>query len=186
MLAETQRKRFTTDEYHQITEAGILGENDRVELIEGEILEMAAIGSFHAACVGRLTRLFTKVFSDSLIVWVQNPIQISGYSEPEPDLALLKNRPDFYAENHPTPEDVYLIVEVADSSLAYDRGFKLPVYARSGIIEVWLVDLGNASVEAHSQPSTHGYKLIRKFWKGDALVLEAFPEVSFQVEDIIF
>ena len=185
MLAEMERKRFTTAEYHEMTAAGILGENDRVELIEGEILKMAAIGSFHAACVGRLTRLFTSVFSNRVIVWVQNPIRIGEYSEPEPDVALLKDRPDFYEANHPTPEDVYLIVEVADSSLGYDRGFKLPVYARSGVGEVWVVDLDAACVEAYSQPSKNGYKLIRRGYKGDALTLESFPDEFFNVDDIL-
>lgn len=185
MLAEMQRKRFTAEDYRQMTEAGILNENDRVELIEGEIVKMAAIGSVHAACVGRLTRLFTKAFSDRVITWVQNPIRIGDYSEPEPDVALLKNRVDFYAGGHPTPADVYLIVEVADSSLGYDRGFKLPVYARSGLGEVWVVDLDAACVEAYSQPSKNGYTLIRKYFGGDAPTLGAFPDASFRVDDIL-
>ena len=185
MLAERQRKRFTTAEYHQMTAAGILSENDRVELVEGEILRMAAMGSVHAACLGRLTRLFSNVFMDRVIVWVQNPIRIGEYSEPEPDVALLKNRADFYAEGHPTPEDVYLIVEAADSSIGYDRGFKLPVYARSGVREVWVVDLDAACVEAYSQPSKNGYKLIRRGYKGDSLALASFPDELFYVDDIL-
>ncbi len=185
MPAEARRRTFTTSKYHQMTEAGILDENDRVELIEGEIVEMAAIGSLHAACVNRLNHLFSRYFLDRAIVSVQNPITLNQHSEPEPDIAIVRMRPDFYAEHHPTPDDVHLIVEVADASLSYDRGFKLPVYARAGVREVWIVDIAESSVEAHSQPSAYGYKLIRKCWGGDALALEAFPDVSFQVGDIV-
>jgi len=185
MLAEIQRKAFTTEEYHRMIETGILKEGDRVELIEGEIIAMAAIGSLHAACVNRLNRLFTKTFSDRVIVAVQNPICLMQYSEPEPDITLLQPREDFYATEHPRPEDAYLIVEVADTSLDYDRGFKLPLYARAAIREVWIADLGESCVEVYSKPSKRGYGMLRKFHQGDIIVSEPFPDETFNVNDIL-
>ncbi len=185
MIANIQRKTFTTEEYQRMAETGILKEEDRVELINGEIISMAAIGSFHAACVNRLNQLFTRAFRDSAVTAIQNPVTISKTSEPEPDLALLKPRPDFYAANHPTPEDVYLIIEVADTSVEYDRGFKLPLYARAAIKEVWIVDLHKACIEAHSNPSERGYRMIRKFYRGDVIAPPSFPEKVFPVNEIL-
>jgi Uma2 family endonuclease len=132
--------RFTVDEYHRMGEAGIFHEDDRVELIAGEIVEMAPIGSDHAWVVARLTRLFERGSGD-LIVWSQNPIVLSDEDEPQPDLALVKPMPELYRKAHPGPDDVLLVIEVADSSLAYDRGEKLARYAMAGIPEVWIVDL---------------------------------------------
>lgn len=116
--------------------AGVLSEDDRVELIEGEIIEMNPIGSRHAACVGRLTKLLERQAGDRVIVWVQNPVQVNDYSEPLPDVTLLKPRDDFYAQANPQPADVLLIIEVADSSVDYDHEIKTPLYARAGIPEV--------------------------------------------------
>lgn len=158
MSAEPKRRRFTVDEYHAMARAGVLTDDDRVELLEGEIVEMTPIGAGHAACVKRLNRLLTKGSGDGAIVSVQDPVRLSTFSEPEPDLALLRPRDDFYAEGHPGPDDVLLLVEVAESSLTYDRDRKLPLYARSGVPEVWIVDLEGDRVEVHRAPSPEGYR----------------------------
>ena len=141
MTVQVLRRRFTVDEYHRMGQVGILGEDDRVELLEGEIVEMAPIGSRHQATVDRLTRLFSGRMADAVLVRVQGPVRLAEDSEPQPDVTLLRLRDDFYATAHPGPEDVILLVEVSDSSIEYDREVKLPHYARQVIPEVWIVDL---------------------------------------------
>ncbi len=133
MAAQLLRRRFTVHEYHQMGQAGILGEDDRLELLEGEIVEMAPIGSRHQAVVDRLTRLFSNRLGDAAVVRVQGPVRLGEETEPQPDLLLLAPRADFYASAHPGPDDVLLLVEVSDSSTEYDREMKLPLYARYGI-----------------------------------------------------
>lgn len=149
--------------------AGVLSENDRVELIEGEIVEMNPIGSRHAACVGRLTKILERQAGDHAIVWVQNPVQISEYSEPLPDVALLKRRDDFYSQANPQPADVLLIIEVADSSVEYDRVVKMPLYAQAGIPEMWLVNLPKDTIEIYTQPLGETYREIRLVKRGESL-----------------
>ncbi len=185
MSVNIQRKTFSTSEYHHMAEAGILREDDRIELIEGEIISMAAIGSYHAACVNRLNQLFTGILSDTVIVSVQNPVTIGDFSEPEPDIALLKPRPDFYAQGHPEPEDVLLIIEVADTSLEYDRDVKIPLYAKAGVTESWIANLGEACVDVYSDPSGWTYKTKRIFRKRDILTPKAFPGIKIPVDEII-
>ncbi len=183
MAVALTRYRFSVDEYHQMVEAGVFNEDDRIELIEGEIVEMAPIGSRHAACVTQLTQLFSLGLGERVFVSVQNPIGIAN-SEPEPDLALLRPRDDFYAERHPGPEDVLLVVEVADSSFQYDREVKIPLYARSGIVEAWLVDLGNDEVVVYREPSPKGYGLMQTYSAGDEISLSTF-DLTFRVADVL-
>lgn len=147
-----QRHRLSVADYYRMAEAGILGEDDRCELIEGEIIDMAPIGSRHASTVKRLLRHFERTVGNSAIVSIQDPIRLDARNEPQPDLALLRHRDDFYQQAHPTPGDVLLIVEVADASLRYDREVKLPLYARFGIPEVWIVDLQSSRVEIFRGP----------------------------------
>lgn len=132
------RRPFTTAEYHRMTEAGVLTEDDHVELIDGEIVQMAAIGPRHAACVKRLAEFLIVKVRRWAMVGVQDPIQLNDYSEPEPDISLLKRRADFYAQSHPTPAEVLVAIEVAISTVESDRTAKLPIYARAGISEAWL------------------------------------------------
>ena len=146
--SDLRRRRFTAEEYHKMGEAGILGRDERVELIEGEVVEMNPIGSRHAACVRRLTRLLSRQLGDDLLLDVQNPVRLNRGLEPQPDLAVVRARD--YGENLPGPKDVPLVIEVADTSLAYDRGVKLPIYVGAGIREVWLVDLAGGTVERHT------------------------------------
>lgn len=183
MAVPLLRRRFTVHEYHQMAEAGILTEDDRVELIEGEIVDMAPIGSQHAASVARLTVLFSRVQGRG-IVWVQNPIRLGEHSEPQPDLTLLKPRADFYAKAHPGPEDVLLVVEVSDTSAEYDREVKLPLYAQAGIPEVWLVDLATEGVEVYRTPTPQGYREARQLRRDQRLAPQAFPTLDLAVDDL--
>lgn len=166
-------------------EAGIFREDDRVELIHGEIVQMTPIRSPHAGCVNRLNRLFTATLGELAVVTVQNPITLDPASEPQPDLALLRPRADFYAGGHPGPGDVWLVVEVADTSLAFDRTVKIPLYARAGIVEVWLVDLPGECVEVYRQPSEGRYTEVQRVPRGQQVTCQAFPDLSLSVDEIL-
>lgn len=185
MGIQVVKHRFTVEEYHRMGTAGIFSEDDRVELIEGEIVEMSPIGSRHAACVKRLIRLFDRGVGDRAIVGAQDPIRLGEHSEPQPDLALLRPRPDFYAHAHPGPEDVLLVVEVAETSADYDREVKVPLYARAGIPEVWLVELYAEQIEVYRQPAPHGYQEVQTVRRGQHLSSQTFPELALAVDNIL-
>src|SRR5262247_3069789 len=147
MAVALRRYRFTVDEYERLAQARVLTQTDRVELLDGEIVEMTPIGDRHASVVARLTSLFSKYLGDRSIVWVQNPIQLRVVrSMPQPDVVLVRPRADFYAAGKPGPDDVLLLIEVMDTSAESDRGVKLPLYARAGIPEAWLLDLTTSRV----------------------------------------
>jgi Uma2 family endonuclease len=182
LLAENaiaSKFKFTTQQYHLMHEAGVFNEGDRLELINGEIKTMSPIGRKHAVCVTRLQELFISRLLGKVQVWSQNPILLDNGSEPQPDLAILKRRQDFYADCLPTPEDILLIIEVADSSIDYDRHEKAPLYASAGIPEMWLFDVNKKVIEGYSQPSVLGYKQIHRYDEGDTLVMLAFPDITF-------
>ena len=151
-MQQLTRWRFTVHDYHRMGEAGILHEDDRVELIQGELVQMTAIGTRHFSCVNRLNRLMVLNFGDEAIVSVQNPVRLNEYNEPQPDVTVIRTRD--YRESLPMPEDVLLLIEVSDTTLAYDRGIKLPLYARAGIGEVWIVNLPGEIIERHTGPPT--------------------------------
>lgn len=153
------RRHFTVADYHRMGEAGILGEDERVELIEGEIIEMTPIGSPHGGRVNQLNRCLTQAVGESAVVAVQNPVLLGEHSEPEPDLALLRPRADFYTDSHPRASDVLLLIEVADSSLQTDRDIKVPLYARHGIPEVWIVAIGERQVLRFAEPVQGAYQV---------------------------
>jgi len=182
---ELQRRRFTADEYHRMAEAGVLRADDRVELVDGEIVEMTPIGSRHAACVDRLMVLLQRCAEGRDILRVQGPIRLDAHSEPQPDLAVLKRRADFYASAHPGPDDVILVVEVADASLRYDRDIKVRLYARAGIRETWLVDLQNERVDVFTDPTPLGYRESRQIRRGERLTSEALPAASLLVDEML-
>jgi Uma2 family endonuclease len=184
-MAEPLRRLFTTSEYHTMREAGILSEGGRFELIEGEIWEMAPIGSPHAGGVARVDRLLQRALGDDVIVSVQNPLHLDDFSEPEPDLQVLRFRPDFYSEAHPTADDVLFLVEVADSSLEYDRKVKIVLYARHGLSEAWLVNLREDILETYRSPSPRGYLEVRQFRRGKIVSPQAFPEIQVKVDDLL-
>ena len=166
--------------------AGILGEEERVELLGGEIIIMAAIGNRHAACVLRLTNTFTAArLEGRALVQVQNPVAADPYSEPQPDLMLLAHRDDYYDFDHPGPGDVLLLVEVAASSLDYDRHTKVPFYALSGIREVWIVDLEADRIETYSNPEAGNYRNTKRYVPGDTLAPSALPDLRVAVSALI-
>ena len=180
-----RKYRFTVDEYDCLIEAGILTEDDHVELLEGEIIEMSPTGRHHVACVNRLTALFSRSIGRSAILSVQNPIRLANYAEPEPDVALLRPRDDFYEGELAGSADVLLAVEVAETSLKSDRTVKLPLYAKAGIPEVWLVDVSNGIVEVYTQPKNQKYHMSRRAGPGEAIAVREIPGLSIRVDEIL-
>ena len=180
MLAEKQR-RFTVDEYYTMARAGILTEDDRIELIDGLIIAMSPIGDPHVDCVNHLNRLFVLRTDPRAVVSVQNPVRLSDFTEPQPDLVLI--RPG--RAGVPDAKDVLLLVEVADTTLAFDREIKVPRYAAAGIPEVWIVALQEERVEVYRKPGPAGYAETASFGRGEELTVEALPEVgTFAVDEI--
>lgn len=166
-------------------EAGILTRDDRVELIHGEIVEMSPIGNRHAACVGRLTHLLVPAVGAHAIVWVQNPILAGVESEPQPDVVLLRPRPDFYGQGRARPGDVLLLIEVSDTTLGYDRQVKLPLYAAAGIPESWIANLVEDCIEVCRTPAPDGYRDAQRVGRGGSVTPLAFPDVALAVGDIL-
>ncbi len=179
-----QRRRFDVHEYHRMVEAGILLEGARIELIDGEIVEMHTIGSRHFACVNQLNRILVVALGDRALVSIQGPVRLDDYSEPEPDVAVFRARDDFYLERLPTVDDAFLVIEVADTSLRYDRMLKMPLYARAGIPEFWLVDLDAHTVEVCREPGESDYGSREVFSAGPISPL-AFPDLEIPVEEIL-
>jgi Uma2 family endonuclease len=184
-MATVVRHRFSVEDYHRMAQAGILGEDDRVELIDGEIVDMAPIGPRHAGTVKRLADLLSGALRGRAILSVQDPVRLGERSEPQPDVALLRPRADYYASGHPTAADVLLVVEVAETSADYDRQLKLPLYARHGIPEAWLVDLERTRVEVYRRPTAEGYGEVMTLGTGDALSPLALPDVSLPLSEVL-
>ena len=178
------RRAITVDDYARMAEAGILTRDDRVELIEGQIIEMPPIGSEHAGRVNRLNRTLVLALGERGILTVQNPVRLNRISEPQPDFAVLKPRADDYTGSHPQAADVLLLIEVADSSLAYDQGVKAGLYARNGVPEFWLVDVRDRSVTMYREPEDGSYKTIVPCRGCDVLTIAALPGLSLRVEDV--
>ena len=185
MTAVLTRHKLSVSDFHQMAEARILAEDDHLELIEGDLIDMMPIGQKHAAMVNRLTYYFSAIFGDRATLTIQNPLVLGDRTEVYPDVLLLERRADFYAFGHPVPADVYLVVEVADSSLNYDRSVKFPLYAEAKIPEVWLVNLADDRLEIYHQPMEKSYQHVLILQRGDALRLLAFPEVELDVIDLI-
>jgi Uma2 family endonuclease len=185
MSVEVVKKQFNVEEYYRMAAAGILSEEDRVELIEGEIIKMNPIGSRHAACVGRLTRLLGQSGGDRIIVWVQNPVEINDYSEPVPDITLLRWRDDFYAHAKPVPEDVLLIVEVSDSTINYDRKVKAPLYAHAGVPEMWLVNLPEELIGVYTRPLNGAYQETRLVRRGGSITAASADGPTVEADAVL-
>ena len=177
-----RRHRLTVDDYYRMAEVGILDEEARVELIDGEIIDMAPPGSPHAGTVIYLTEVLMRAVDGRVTVLVQSPVRLGKYSEPQPDLALLRRRDDFYRERHPQPDDVLLVVEVAASSLRFDRKKKVPLYARHGIPEMWLVDLGSRRLSRYRAPKDGMYTLVDEPDLRAALELPALPGTAVDLQ----
>ncbi len=178
-------RRFTVTEYYRMAAAGILHEDDRVELIDGRIVEMAPIGSAHAGSVKDINQIFRPFASRLVTVGVQDPVRLDEGSEPEPDISVLRYRPDNYRNMHPEPPDILLLIEVADTSLAYDREVKIPLYARAGIIETWLVNLTGDCLEVYREPGPSGYQQLQVLGRDAEITLAALPEIRLKVADIL-
>jgi Uma2 family endonuclease len=165
--------------------AGVLTEDDRVELLDGQVVEMSAIGPPHASTVDRLANLFIRRLRDRANVRVQNPIILDRWSEPQPDVCLLVPRADFYALAHPQPGDVLLAVEVMDTSRGYDRALKLPLYAKAELREVWLVDPKSRAIEVYRWPALRRYRLHETFKRGQVIMPLAFPRTRFRIAELL-
>lgn len=180
------RHKLTVDDYYRMAEAGILGKDDRVELIDGEIIDMAPIGQVHAAVVNGLTRALVMACGEKAIVSTQNPVRVNRLNEPQPDFAVFRPRADFYATGErPGPADTLLVVEVADSSLRFDTKVKLPLYARSAIPEVWIVDLPGRVLHAYRRPAGDAYGETATHQAGETLALALAPEIVVRL-DLMF
>ncbi|MCP4426371.1 MAG: Uma2 family endonuclease [Chloroflexi bacterium] len=216
MFVQVERRLFTVSDYHQMAQTGVLTADDRVELIRGEIIAISPIGVRHAACVARLTDLFTFHFRGQAIVSVQNPVRLNEMSEPEPDVMplrmrsqikfdkethpqrldrypkskvksgqALKYRDDYYAKEAPTGKDVLLAVEVLDSTFAYDKSVKQPLYAQANIPEVWIINLVDNGIEIHHVPKGDQYAKSRKAYWEDAVTAVSFPDIQFITKELI-
>lgn len=184
-MVQLLKGRFTVADYHRMVECGILSEDDRVELLAGQVIPMTPIGSPHAGCVNRLTRMLIHALGDRATIAVQNPAVLDNWSEPQPDVAVLKPRTDGYAAVHPGPADVLLLIEVADSSVARDREVKLPLYAAASMPEVWLVDLPGDHIQIHRDRGTAGYGSVRIARRGETVTPLVFPDIAFSVDEIL-
>ncbi len=184
MLAPTKH-RFTVLDYYRMAETGVLRPDARVELLNGEIIDMSPVGPFHGGVTKRLNRFFTRLGKGRWLVAVQDPVHLDEHSEPEPDLMLLKPAGDDYTTRHPRPEDVYLLIEVADTSLAIDRDEKLPLYGRAGISEVWIVNLIDQTLEVYREPHFTGYGSKATLRPGDQAKPQGFLDVEVDVTELL-
>ncbi len=186
VITETAPTRFklTVEQYHRMGEAGILHEDDRVELIDGELIRMAPIGSLHGGLVSRLTRLLVERSAGRAVVSPQNPVILSNVTEPQPDLSVLRWRADDYMSVVPVAADALLVVEVADSTLRYDRDVKLRYYAQSGVPEVWIVDARRRQLLVYREPAGQGYRESSVLLEGEAAACAALPGLRIEVREL--
>jgi Uma2 family endonuclease len=185
MSVNLDKHHFTVSEYERMGETGVFAPDARVELIEGEIIEMSPIGSRHAACVKLLSRILNRKIGEDAIVGTQDPIRLSDFSEPQPDVAILKFRKDYYREGHPGPDDVLLVIEVADTTVHYDRNVKVPLYARAGIAEALLFNLPDDRLEYFSRPERGMYQVNRIINPGQQFESTSVVGLTLDVELIL-
>ena len=185
MPVTVTKRRFTADEYHRMVSAGILREGDRVELIDGHVLVMHPMGPRHNACVSRTNRALVLGAGEDAIVLPQGSVRLDLYYEPQPDLVLLRPRADFYASRHAAPSDILLAIEIADTSLEYDRDVKAPVYATAGIAEYWLADLNATVVWRYSRPERGAYRVVEEYRRGQSLTPQLLPSCTIAVDVLL-
>ena len=185
MAVDVSRRRFTADEYQQMLRVGILRERDPFELIDGEVVGKMTIVPRHSAVVDRLTQHFVLCAGAQAIVRAQGAVRLDTFNEPEPDVTLLRRRPDFYATAHPGPSDVLLVVEVAQSSIAYDRVTKAALYARLGVVEYWLVDLNTDAITRYLEPGDGIYRRVAVVPPGEPFAPELLPGCVVTTRDIL-
>ena len=185
MQIEATKKLFTVEEYYRMADAGILAPEDRVELIDGEVIQMSPIGSRHFAAVTRSVDLFTATFRGKAVVSAQQPLRLNNHNEPEPDIVLLRWRDDYYASGIPNAQDALLVVEVSDTTLRYDRDVKLPLYAAAGIPEVWIADLRENALLVYCHPAANTYATRLILQRDDSVSPSAFPETVFKIANLL-
>jgi len=182
------RKAFTVEEFYQLGEIGILKADERVELIAGDIIEMAAIGTRHAGCVNLIVLVFSELgllgLKKSALLLVQNPILLDNYSQPQPDITLVRPDPNFCGTQHPQPQDIFLVIEVSDTTLKDDRK-KALIYAKSGISEYWIINLDAQLIEVYRHPTVDGYRDRLSFKSAETISPLAFPDLVIAVDDIL-
>jgi len=184
MVVQTKH-RFSVKEYYRMAETGVLRPDARVELLNGEIIDMSPIGPFHGGLVNRLIRIYGKLSNGRWQASAQNPLRLDDHSEPEPDFMLLKPSPDDYTSRHPRPDEAFLLVEVADASLDYDLEEKLPAYGHAGVCEVWIVNLRDQSLEVYREPHFTGYGSKTIVRAGDTVAPLAFPDAAVDVAELL-
>ena len=185
METEVVRKLFTVDEYHRMGEAGVFHPEARLELIEGEIIEMSPVGDRHIVCVNRANALFGSRLGGKLMVSVQNPVRLSRYTEPQPDIVLAPWRDDFYASERLSAGHTVLVVEISDSTVRYDRNRKMPLYAQSGVPELWIENLQEDVILVYRDPGPKTFSTSLVFHRGESFSLTAFPDVAFTVDELL-
>ena len=179
------RKRFRVDEFRKMVEAGILPEEHGWEVIDGFLMDKMSIGDKHASTVKRLNRIFNQRFNEGLLVSVQDPIQLDDYNAPEPDIALLRFREDFYLGQTPMPTDILLLIEVSDSTIEYDREIKKKLYAEAEIVEFWIVNLQENILETFSQPKNGSYRSARILEAGEVIKSNTVNDLELTVNEIL-
>jgi Uma2 family endonuclease len=184
MLVQVQH-RFSVKDYYRMAETGVLRPDARVELLDGRIIDMSPIGPFHGGVTKYLNEVFTAASRGRWRTSVQDPLHLDEHSEPQPDLMLLKPAADYYRQRHPVPGDVFLLVEISDTTLELDRAEKLPAYGGAGITEVWIVDLNHAAIEIYREPHFTGYASTTVLRAGDQAKPAAFPDVEVDVADLL-
>lgn len=185
MALQVDPRLFTVDEYDRLIDAGFFGPDERLELIDGVIVRMNPIGARHAACVARMPDLLSGRLGQRALVWVQNPVVVGRRHELQPDVALLRRRDDYYATNRPGPTDAFLLIEVAETTLALDRLIKVPRYAAAGVPEAWLVDLERDLLLVFDGPSAEGYTSSRVVRRGEAVTPRAFPDLRLSFGELV-
>ena len=176
--------RFSVTDYYRLAETGVLRPDARVELLDGLIFDLCPVSPLHAAVTRQIARMFLEQPEERCIVSIRNPVRLDEFSEPEPDVAVLKYRPDYYKIRHPGSDDVFLLIEVADVSLDYDRD-KLPIYGRAGISEVWIVNLVDQTIQVHREPHFTGYGSKTILRAGDKATPQIFPEVTVGIAEFL-
>ncbi len=185
VVAPIARRRFTVAEYERMAEAGVFGPDERIELLDGEVVEMAPIGPPHSSRVDRCNAYVGRAFGVGVIIRVQNPLHLSDLSMPEPDLTVLGHRDDFYGTRHPTVADVLLLIEVGDTSARFDREVKLPLYATAAVVEVWLLDVKARTVSVCTDPHEGTYRSIVQVGPGEILRPIALPNAAIAAADVL-
>ncbi|ASC69787.1 hypothetical protein XM38_007160 [Halomicronema hongdechloris C2206] len=183
MTVVAKLRALSVQDYHRMVDAGILAADERVELIEGQLYTMAAKGTAHSAAVTRIDRVLSRLLAGKALLRFQDPVQLSDFSEPEPDVAVVKIHPLDYEDHHPTPGEVFWLIEVADSTLRRDRNLKVPVYGRSGIAESWILDVQKRCLHVFRQPGEQGYGLEQRFSEQDTISPLAFPNCQIAIRD---